>query len=574
MKKIIFLLCFFVLPFTSYAYDFTVIYTGNSYSSLYPCGHCPSSVGGGLTRRATIINEAKSKSKNVILIDGGEFTAGGALDEASINVEADKKRTAYYFETLKAMGYDALGIGETDFTFGADFLKDNIKKTGLKAVSANLSLEGVSPYYIKDFSGFKVGIIGLSPQSIAQKNSIKATDYNAALSDSIKKIKSKVNFIILVSSLGDKTNIEIANKFADINLILSSGNILSPKDYEKINDTILIRPSYMAKDVRIANIETKNNKISKFDFKKEKLALSVKENTEVKKIIPACFKDNDCQKREGLAASCQNQGSNAAACLYVEPNRIEALLITDTSCSFCVTDVTQNLLKEIFLGINFKVIDYKEPQAKELIKKYNITTLPAFILPQEIKKEKEFPKLTKFTDEKDGKFLLKPQLSGLFMLLNRKETSSRIDYFVNLYEPSMLSVLNDLASFCKKENIKLDVHFFLTETSTYGYPKEEIRMALAVKKAAPDKFLEYIAKRLTDIKNTSWADSLEALHIDYNKIKETAKSKNLDKMIDDNDKLISELNINYGNAILVNNNKIFAIIDKVKPEDLKKLFRR
>jgi len=329
----------------------------------------------------------------------------------------------------------------------------------------------------------------------------------------------------------------------------------------------------MAKDVRIANVEIKNNKISNFDFKKEKLALSVKENPEVKKVIPACFKDNDCQKREGLAASCQNQGSDTASCLYSEPNRIDALLITDTACPFCITDVTQNLLKEVFLGINFKVINYTEPQAKELIKKYNITTLPAFILPQEIKKEKEFSKITKFIDEKDGKFLLKPQLSGLFMLLNRKEISPRIDYFVNLYEPSMLPVFNDLASFCKKENIKLDVHFFINEASTYGYPKEEIRMALAVKKATPDKFFEYIAKRLTDIRNTSWTDSLEALGIDYNKIKETAKSKDMDKMVKDNDKLVSELNINYGNAILVNNNKIFAIL-KVKPEDLKKLFRR
>lgn len=572
MKQIIFLLCFFVLPFMSYSAELTVIYTGNSYSSLYPCGHCPSSVGGGITRRATIIADTKSKSKNVILIDAGEFTAGGALDEASINVEADKSRTTYYCKALQTMGYDAVGIGETDFNFGAGFLKNNIKKFGLKAVGSNLSLEGVSPYYIKEFPGFKVGIIGLSSQSISEKNSISVTDYETALTDSIKKIKSKVKFIILVSSLGDKINSEIAKKFTDINLILSSGNILSSKDYDKINDIILMRPSYMAKDVRIANIEIKNNKISNFDFKKEKLALSVKEDTEVKKVIPACFRDNDCQKREGLAASCQNQGSDKAACLYFEPNKIETLLITDTACSFCVTDVTQSLLKEVFLGINFKVMDYNDPQAKELIKKYNITTLPAFILPQEIKKEKEFPKITKFVYEKDGKFLLKPQLSGLFMLLNRKEIPRRIDYFVDLYEPSALSVFNDLVSFCKKENIKLDVHFFLTEANTFGYPKEEIRMVLAVKKALPDKFFEYIAKRLADTRNTSWTDSFEALNIDYNKIKETAKSKNVNKMIEDNDKLISELAVNYGSVILVNNNKIFALL-KVEPKDLEKLFK-
>ncbi|MCK9615497.1 MAG: hypothetical protein M0R48_08340 [Candidatus Omnitrophica bacterium] len=574
MKKIILLMCFFILPLTSYAHKLTIIYTGNSYSSLYPCGHCPASVGGGVARRASVINDVKSKAKNTIVIDAGEFTAGGALDEASKDVTTDKNRAIYNYKALQAMGYEIVGVGDAEFNFGVDFLKDNIKKFKLNAISANLVLEGVRPYYIKEFSGFKVGIIGLSPQSISKKSSsADITDYDAALTNTINKIKNKVDFIILVSPLGDEVNKAIANKFTDVKLILSSGNMLDSKEYEKVNDTIIMKPSYLAKEVRIINIEIKANKILTFDLKQEKLALSVKENPEIKKIIPACFKDGDCQRREGLLATCQKQGSSKAACVYFEPNRIEAILITDTACSFCVTEPTQNLLREIFLGINFKVVDYNTPYAKELIKKYSLISLPAFIMPQEIKTEKEFPRIAKFIDEKDGKLLLKPQLSGLFLLLNRKEIPRRLDYFVDLYEPSALTVFNDLSSFCKKEKIKLDVHFLLSEKNVYGYPKEEIQIALAVKKVAPDKFLEYLAKRLSDIKNTSWTDSLEAVGIDYKKIKGTAKSKVVDRMIEDNNRLISELNVNYGNVILVNNNKIFTVL-KIKTEDLEKIFGR
>ncbi|MCK9573389.1 MAG: hypothetical protein M0R20_03185 [Candidatus Omnitrophica bacterium] len=572
MKRIVLLACLCILPLTSYAHKLTVIYTGNSYSSLYPCGHCPVSVGGGVTRRASVINDIKSKSKNVIVIDAGEFTAGSALDEASIDAETDKNRTLYYYKTLQAMGYEIIGVGEAEFNFGTDFLKDNIKKFKLNAISANLSLEGVQPYYIKEFPGFKVGVIGLSPQSIFKKTSIDVKDYDVALSDTIKKIKTRVDFIILVSPLGDKSNIEIASKFPEIKLILSSGNMLDSKEYNKINDTIILKPSYMAKDVRIANMEIKANKILNFDFKREKLALSVKEDSEIKKIIPACFKDSDCQKKDGLLATCQKQGPEAA-CAYFEPNKTETLLITDTACAFCVTEPTQNLLREMFPGMNFKAIDYNAPYAKELIKKYSITSLPAFIMPREIKTEKEFSRVARFIDEKDGALLLKPQLSGLFLLLGRKEIPRRLDYFVNLYEPSALTMFNGLVSFCKKEKIKLEVHFFISEENAYGYPKEEIRTAFAVKKVAPDKFLEYIAKRLNTIKNASWTDSLEALDIDYNKVKKAAKSKNVDRMIESNNKLISELNINYGNVILINNNKIFTVL-KIKPEDLKKMFRR
>ncbi|MDD4955288.1 MAG: hypothetical protein PHP17_04535, partial [Candidatus Omnitrophica bacterium] len=414
MKKIIFLLCFCGLAFASHAENITVIYTGNSYSSLYPCGHCPSSVGGGVVRRATVINETKSKSKNVILIDAGNFSAGGPLDENKTTLEADRARTTYYYKTLKAMGYDVVGLGDSDFNFGIDYIRDNIRKTGLKAISANFSLDGVSPYFIKEFSGFKIAVIGLTPQVPAPRTPIKLTDYETALKASIDKIKSKVSLIILVSPLGDKINSEIAAKYPDVNLILSSGNLLSSNDSEKINDTFLLRPSYLAKEMRIANIEIKNKKIAKLDLKKEKLALTVKENPEIKKIIPACFKDGDCQKKEGLSVVCQNRGAETASCMYFEPNKIEVTAITDTACSYCTIDLTKAFLKDIFLGVSFKIIDYKDAQGKELIKKYNIVSLPAFILPPEIKKEQDFPELLKFLDEKNGDFLLKPQLSGLF----------------------------------------------------------------------------------------------------------------------------------------------------------------
>jgi len=573
VKKIIIFLCFCVLSFVSYAGDLTVIYTGNSHSSLYPCGHCPASVGGGVTRRATVINDVKAKSKNTIIIDAGEFTAGGSFDEASINPETDKNRTAYFCKALKAMGYDVIGIGENDFNFGSDFLKENIRKNALNAVSANLKLEGVSPYYIKKFPGFNVGIIGLSPQSISQKNPVEVSDYKTSLKNTIKLIKPKADFIILVSSLGDATNKEIAESFNDIGLILSSGNILDSKEYEKINEVIVMKPSYLAKDLRIADMEIKGGRISSFNLKKEKLPLTVKENSEIKKLVPACFKDSDCQKREGLSPSCQNEGLDTAACVYFEPKRIEALLITDTQCPFCVTAITQKLLKDAFTGINFTVIDYKDRQAKELINKYDLRSLPAFILPEEVKKEKEFSKIEKYADERGGKLILKPDLSGVFLLLNRKETPRKIDYFINLYEPETLTMLSDMVSFCAKEKIKLDIHFIVKAENTYGYPREEVRTALAVKKAAPEKFYEYLATRLTDIRKTSAADSLGMLGIDYNKVNKIAKSKETEKLIANNDKLISELNVNYGNVILVNNNKIFAIL-KIKPGDLEKLFRR
>ncbi|MFA5007846.1 MAG: hypothetical protein WC546_01330 [Candidatus Omnitrophota bacterium] len=573
MRTIIIFISFFVFSLTSYAHNLTIIYTGNSYSSLYPCGHCPASVGGGVARRATIIKDIKSRAKNVLIIDAGNFTAGGNLDENSINPQMDEKRSISGYEIMQAMGYDAVGIGENEFNFGENFLKTNIKKSKLNAISSNLKIDGILPYYIKEFPGFKVGIIGLSPQTIAKKTTTTIEGYDTALSNAIAEIKNKVDLIILLSSLGDEANSYLANKFPDVKLIIASGNMLKQDEQEKIKNTIILKPSYLAKELRFANLDIKTNNITKLDLQKKRLELSIKEAPAIVKMIPRCFADSNCSKKDDLVATCQNPGLISASCAYLEPNPIDALLISDTNCQFCLTDASRQLLKELFVGINFRIINYTAQEAKEAIKKYSITSLPAFIISNEVKREKNFAQIEKFTGEKDNKIILKPQLSGLFLFLNRKEIPRRLDFFINLQDASSISVLSGLLDFCKKEKVHLNIYFVVDKNKTIGYPQEEMRIALTIQNSAPDKFFEYLKKRLADVKNTSWMDSADAVGIDSKKIKDASKSKTTAKLIDENNKVVSELDVNYGNVMLVNNNRIFQVF-QIKAEDLEKLVKK
>lgn len=571
MKNLSIFLCLLFAPLFSYANEFTLVYTGNSYATLYPCGSCPASIGGGITRRAAKIKSLKIKTKNILLIDGGNFTAGGVLDRASINPQMDEKRSTFYYSAMDKIGYDAVVLGEAEFNFGSDFIKSNIKTHKFKFISANADIEGALPYLIKGFPGFKVAVIGLSPESIHKKTGLKIEDYENALKGALGKIKNKANLVILASALGDRANLAIAEKFKELKVIISCGPNTGSAPYEKVQDTIILRPAYRAQDLRMVNFDVKGNKIIKWDFKREPLALNMPEDAAAKEVVPACFTDNDCPAKPGLISRCQNPGELKAACAYYEPKRFEALLITDEKCPFCTTEVSKTFLKGIFAGIDFKVIDYHSKEALNLIKKYSVTTLPCFILPKEIKDENTFNAASKIFEEKEGKFLLKKEAAGLFLFLERKEIPRRIDFFLNLYEPKGLGVLTDLINFQKNNNVALSTYIILPGNVSGGYPEEEIKVALAVKKLFPEKFGAYLIQRLKNIRNTSCADSLGALGLDYKKIMEFVKSKNMESLLKENAKLAQELSVSEGNVILINNNRLFKVF-QIKAEDLKKFF--
>ncbi len=573
MKKLLIAICLIILPCTTYAHKLTIIYTGNSYASLYPCGHCPASVGGGIARRAAVIADIKAKNPNVLILDAGNFTAGGLLDEGSLNPRMDEKRSIFNYSAMQAMGYDAVTPGESEFNFGANFFKNNVKKNKFKTISTNLNIEGVLPYYMKQFKSFNVGVIGLSPQSINKTVGLNAGDYDKALTNTLAELKGKVDFIILLSSLGDTENSNIAKKFSDIKLILSSGNIL---DYfqpeQKIGETIIVRPSYLAKDVRVIDLDVKLNKIISYKLRRIPLSLTAKENQQIKKTIPACFKDSDCSKKEGFIPTCQNPGELTAACAYFEPQKIDIILITDTNCQFCVTQFSEKMLQDLLMGVNFTTIDYKSSEAADLINKYSITTLPAFILPEDVKKNPTFLRASAFFEEKNGKILARPDLSGIFLFLDRKEIPNRIDLFINPYQKAESHTLEDLRQFCVKKRITLDVHLVISKTAkNAGYPQEEKTIAYAVKKVFPNKFPDYLIARFKDIKNKSYVQSLETCGIDYKKIMKAADSKEVANLILQNDKMMEDLNITSGNVILVNNNRIFKVFE-INPAQLEKLF--
>lgn len=87
---------------------------------------------GSLAQLSTVIKEETAAMKGkggTMLVDSGD-TLYGYLTENMANGNIDKKEE-YMFKLMKAMGYDAMALGNHDFDYGLDYVKQRITASGL-----------------------------------------------------------------------------------------------------------------------------------------------------------------------------------------------------------------------------------------------------------------------------------------------------------------------------------------------------------------------------------------------------------------------------------------------------------
>ena len=114
---------------------------------------------GGLAERATFVNRVRAANPNVLLLDAGDMNTGTALSNmfaAEIDIRA-----------YNMMGYDAMTFGNHEFNLGQARLDTQMAMAEFPFVSSNITTGrnrflGGNQYLVKNYDGFRVGIIGLT----------------------------------------------------------------------------------------------------------------------------------------------------------------------------------------------------------------------------------------------------------------------------------------------------------------------------------------------------------------------------------------------------------------------------
>ncbi|PIZ15828.1 hypothetical protein COY51_04105 [Candidatus Desantisbacteria bacterium CG_4_10_14_0_8_um_filter_39_17] len=228
----------------------TILFTNSTNGMLRACPTCPNLLYGGLARRATLINEYRSKYKNILLLDSGDL----------FPVIAPKERAEYTLKAVTLMKYDAIGIGDQEFTYGKDFLLQKMKEVNFPFISSTIAYVKditkedspqshlfAKPYIIKEIAGLKIliaGVISNRAFIFFPKEKIEGLtilEPSAELRKILSELRDKVDFVILLSHLGDESDEKLAQEVEGIDLIIGGHTQTLIEEPLKVGRTIIVQ---------------------------------------------------------------------------------------------------------------------------------------------------------------------------------------------------------------------------------------------------------------------------------------------------------------------------------------------
>ena len=205
-------------------YSLTILHTNDFHArfepvSKYdgPCSAEDNEAGkcfGGSARLVTAVAEARARSNNSILVDGGDQFQG------TLFYNFYKGKAAA--EMMNNLGYDAMTVGNHEFDDGPEVLRGFMDAVGFPVlmsnadVSAEPALAGVlKKSTVIERGGEKLGLIGLTTEDVVE---ISSPGDNIKFSDSVTAVQGEVdaltamgvNKIIVLSHSGYATDKAVA----------------------------------------------------------------------------------------------------------------------------------------------------------------------------------------------------------------------------------------------------------------------------------------------------------------------------------------------------------------------------
>ncbi len=199
----------FSQPITSEAkvsYDgkLVVIHTNDIHGS-----YAKSKTSLGISSVLALRNYYENRGANVLVLDAGDFSQGNTL------VNYFKGEDAVEF--LNIAKYDAVALGNHEFDFGLDALKNNVSKAKFKVIDANVCDKKTGKTLfdsnaIFEFKNMKVGVFGLTtpatsttsnPLNVASVNFLNDEELINCVQDQIYELKKAgCDYIICLGHMG------------------------------------------------------------------------------------------------------------------------------------------------------------------------------------------------------------------------------------------------------------------------------------------------------------------------------------------------------------------------------------
>jgi hypothetical protein len=572
----IFTFCILGFVFNCYAKEVSILYTGDTHAALYPC-HCPKESDGGISRRATLVNKLRNGNPGILLLDSGGSFAGGMLNDYTQNTDLDSQRTVINIKAMGLMRYDAVLVSNEELKFGQDFFDQRAAETKVPFISCDVALKDIPAFIVKDVSGVKVGITGVTGLSSANKAAgINSIDPQAAVKMAVAELKkNNPDIIILLSGLNENDNSSLIKNIPGIDIVISNRSSQKKESLAKTGSTLILKPSWQARRMKKITLRVSGRGIAGYDQEDLRLSSEIADDPQILKILPQCFSDYDCRKK-GFTGACKNPGSGSAVCSFSAPVKVGLTVVLPKICRVCDTKPVLDYLKARLPGLEVRNVYYPSAEADELIKTSGAKALPVYLLDKAAAKAANFnDQLKNVFEDKDTFYMVKPAYAGVSYILGREVVKGNLDLFISLFGKNTKASLDSVKDF------NPSVHFLIFEkdgafTAAKGKPEiEESLRSVCVKKYYPASFFDYIGCRAENVDSSWWQDCSDAAAgMDTVKITACARGEEGSRLLKENIRFNREAEVVAGQTYILDNVEAFSVEGVPTKEDLKKVIKK
>jgi 5'-nucleotidase/UDP-sugar diphosphatase len=223
----------------------------------------------GAAKIASYLENAKAENPNgTLLLSAGDMFQGSP--------DSNLLYGKTVVEFMNTVGFDAMTIGNHEFDWGIDLLKQRITQSHFPYVSANIfdknsnkNVDFVKPYVIVEREGVKIAIIGIATPETAYKSNPKvvssyrfedpATIVNTLKPELVQKGVDIIIVLCHLSSFMDKNTGEITGDAADLAMNAQGINVIvsghsHQRVYGTVNNIPIVQAQYFGRAVGKINL--------------------------------------------------------------------------------------------------------------------------------------------------------------------------------------------------------------------------------------------------------------------------------------------------------------------------------
>lgn len=295
----------------------TVGYTNDMDGNIRSCG-CKERDYGGIGRRATLIEAVRDTARNFLLLEAGDFLS------SAINYSKEKAEVT--LQAMAIMDYHGLVLGEKDFGFGLDYIKNRVREENLPVVISNLFDSAADTLIfppsrtVQLAGGLKVGLIGVIDPNLKMppqipEGSVRVKDPTTAIRAQLDALGEQVDLVVVLAHMSRREAVLLARKVSRIDLLVVGHQGRSNRRDQRLGNAFILQAPQNGQYMGFAfSVLDEGNKIARLDSRVEPLDERFPDHTAVTNIFEAYDLSIENKEKSSVPASGAETYLGAESC--------------------------------------------------------------------------------------------------------------------------------------------------------------------------------------------------------------------------------------------------------------------